>query len=156
MGFYGLLFPSEKPKVETPFWFDWEKFKKLTPFLWPNTTKLQVLVVACLALLAAGRVVNVLVPVQYKVVIDALSSPDISDKRPYYAWGAILVFATLRFLQGGVGVISTLQSFLWIPIGQFNTREISVQMFEHLHNLSLQFHLNRKTGEVLRGRHYPD
>ena len=150
MGYYGLLFPSEKKKEEQPFWFDWKKFKTLLPFLWPDTRKLQMLVIACLGLLFAGRVVNVLVPVQYKVVIDALSSPDVSDKRPYYAWGAILVFVSLRFLQGGVGVISTIQSFLWIPIGQFNTREISVKMFEHLHNLSLQFHLNRKTGEVLR------
>ena len=43
-----------------------------------------------------------------------------------------------------------MQNWLWIPIGQYTTREISVKMFSHLHSLSLKFHINRKTGEVLR------
>lgn len=43
-----------------------------------------------------------------------------------------------------------MQNWLWIPIGQYTTREISVKMFTHLHSLSLHFHINRKTGEVLR------
>lgn len=47
-------------------------------------------------------------------------------------------------------MLSTLQNFMWIPIGQYSTKAISVRMLEHLHNLSLTFHLNRKTGEVLR------
>ncbi|KAJ3066266.1 Homocysteine S-methyltransferase 1, partial [Quaeritorhiza haematococci] len=127
--------------------------KKLLPFLWPRTLYLQSLVVACFGLLVVGRVVNVLVPLQYKVVVDALTpggTNEAGDKTPYYAWGAILIFVSLRFLQGGVGLLSSLQYFLWIPVGQFTTREVSVKMLEHLHNLSLQFHLNRKTGEVLR------
>ena len=66
------------------------------------------------------------------------------DRRPYFAWGAILLFVTFRFFQGGVGIISSAQSFLWIPVQQYTTRKISVKMLEHLHNLSLEFHLKRK------------
>ncbi|KAI9352034.1 P-loop containing nucleoside triphosphate hydrolase protein [Obelidium mucronatum] len=100
-------------------------------------------------LLLCGRIVNVIVPLQYKVLVDTLSEmPD--DAGPYYAWGAVLTFCFLRYFQSGVGIISSLQSLAWIPVSQFNTREINVAMLRHLHSLSLQFHINRKTGEVLR------
>lgn len=49
-----------------------------------------------------------------------------------------------------MGVLNNLRSFLWIRIQQYTTREIELELFAHLHNLSLRWHLNRKTGEVLR------
>lgn len=49
-----------------------------------------------------------------------------------------------------MGLLNNLRSFLWIKISQFTTREIEVELFRHLHSLSLKWHLNRKTGEVLR------
>lgn len=51
---------------------------------------------------------------------------------------------------GSMGLLNNLRSFLWIPIQQYTTREIEVELFRHLHSLSLRWHLNRKTGEVLR------
>ncbi|KAI9001654.1 P-loop containing nucleoside triphosphate hydrolase protein [Gaertneriomyces semiglobifer] len=127
----------------------WRKVSKLMPFLWPKPWKLQVLVIACFLLLALGRLVNVLVPLQYKRVVDDLT-PNAERGTPYFAWGAILLYTFFRFLQGGVGLLSSFQYFLWIPVGQYTTREVSVRMLEHLHSLSLQFHITRKTGEVLR------
>lgn len=47
---------------------------------------------------------------------------------------------------GGVGLISTLRSYLWIPISQDAERRISVEFFDHLLYLDLTFHLKRKTG----------
>ncbi|KAJ3146768.1 Homocysteine S-methyltransferase 1 [Geranomyces variabilis] len=135
----------------------WIKLRRLMPFLWPKPLKLQALVIACFVFLALGRVVNVLVPLQYKRVVDALTpgreaenDGSFATSRPYFCWGAILLYTGLRFLQGGVGLLSSLQSLLWVPVGLYTTREVSVRMLEHLHSLSLQFHINRKTGEVLR------
>ncbi|PKC56820.1 P-loop containing nucleoside triphosphate hydrolase protein [Rhizophagus irregularis] len=120
------------------------KSKKLLPFLWPtHDVKLQIFILICILLLVAGRIVNILLPYQNKVLVEGL-------KRGEFVWKEILVFVGLRFLQGNVGLLNTLQNFLWIPVGQFTTREISVKMFEHLLNLSLRFHLSRKTGEILR------
>ncbi|VDK57778.1 unnamed protein product [Anisakis simplex] len=65
----------------------------------------------------------------------------------------IIVSTLLKFLQGSSvmgGCLYTLRSYLWIPIQQYTTFEIQVELFEHLHNLSLRWHLSRKTGEVLR------
>jgi len=60
----------------------------------------------------------------------------------------------MRFLQGGaggsMGFLANVRQFYWIRVEQYTTREISVETFHHLHNLALRFHLQRKTGEVLR------
>ncbi|KAJ3332124.1 Homocysteine S-methyltransferase 1 [Blyttiomyces sp. JEL0837] len=126
-----------------------KNLRNLLPFLWPHEIRLQFLVILSFTVLMFGRVVNVLVPLQYKMLIDTLTSIP-AHPAVYYAWGAVLTFCFLRYLQGGVGVISSIQSMLWIPVSQYNTREVSVKMLGHLHSLSLQFHINRKTGEVLR------
>ncbi|KAJ3120159.1 Homocysteine S-methyltransferase 1 [Nowakowskiella sp. JEL0407] len=132
------------------------RVRTLFPYLWPRTWYLRFLVFCCMGLLILGRIVNFLVPYQYKTVVDSLTPKGseivkdfLSDGRKF-AWGSILLFVFLRFLQGGVGLISTITSMLWIPVAQYTTREISVQMLRHLHSLSLQYHLTRKTGEVLR------
>ena len=51
----------------------WNKIKKLFPFLWPKGWYLQSLVLACYLLLALGRVVNVMVPLAYKRIVDDLT-----------------------------------------------------------------------------------
>ncbi|KAF9142554.1 Homocysteine S-methyltransferase 1 [Mortierella sp. GBA39] len=129
--------------------------KSLRPYIWPSKSrKLQIHILLCLALLVIGRVVNVLVPQQLAKVVNALRqvSDGATDENgnPRFIWMEIMVFIGLRALQGSIGAVDTLQGLLWIPVGQFNTRELAVKMFEHLLNLSLRFHLNRKTGEMLR------
>ncbi|CAG8623735.1 1773_t:CDS:2, partial [Ambispora gerdemannii] len=120
------------------------KMKKIVPFLWPSDNiRLQIYILICMLLLVAGRVVNVLLPYQNKILIERLTEYK-------FAWQEILFYVFLRFLQGDVGLLKIVQNILWIPIGQFTTREVSVKMFDHLLNLSLRFHLNRKTGEILR------
>ncbi|KAI8820128.1 uncharacterized protein EV422DRAFT_531754 [Fimicolochytrium jonesii] len=147
-------------------------FKRLAPFIWPkgNDTealRLKLLILACFALIVLGRIINLLVPLQFKRVIDALgdvsgvtshggrvgyatAGDDETVTRPPLPYVEILIYVFLKFLAGGGGVLSILQSYIWVPVGQFTTRELSIKMFEHLHNLSLRFHLNRKTGEILR------
>ena len=49
-----------------------------------------------------------------------------------------------------MGFLNNLRAYLWINVQQFTTREIEVELFRHLHSLSLKWHLGRKTGEVLR------
>lgn len=71
-----------------------------------------------------------------------------------FRWDWILVYVGFKFMQGGgtgsMGLLNNLRSFLWIRIQQYSTREIEVELFAHLHSLSLRWHLSRKTGEVLR------
>lgn len=81
------------------------------------------------------------------VSVDSLTEFD-------FRWDWILIYVGFKFMQGGgtgsMGLLNNLRSFLWIRIQQYTTREIEVELFRHLHSLSLRWHLNRKTGEVLR------
>ncbi|KAJ1800074.1 ATP-binding cassette-type vacuolar membrane transporter Hmt1 [Coemansia sp. RSA 2399] len=126
-----------------------KRLRILLPFLWPSNDRiLQIRIFACVLILAAGRLVNVLAPLQFKIVVDSLSPKDGSPAK--FQWLHVLLYALLRALQGSVGILSTIQSFVWIPVGQNTTKRISVDMFKHLHKLSLRFHVGRKTGEILR------
>jgi len=92
------------------------------------------------------RGINVLVPYQAGAITDLLSG---EDGPPQMPWGPICLYIFYRVLQGGNGLLGALRSTLWIPIGQYSYRELSVAAFEHVHDLSLDFHLGKKTGEVL-------
>ena len=48
------------------------------------------------------------------------------------------------------GFLSILRATLWTKIEQYTTRGLKLRVFSHLHDLSLSWHLNRKTGDVLR------
>lgn len=124
--------------------------RKLMPFLWPKKDfVLQSRVIFCFVLLIAGRVINLYVPIYNKKIVDGLS-----EKKPEFRWDWIAIYVGFKFLQGGgtgtMGLLNNLRSFLWIRIQQYTTRTIEVELFRHLHSLSLRWHLGRKTGEVLR------
>ncbi|XP_049532979.1 ATP-binding cassette sub-family B member 6 [Anopheles darlingi] len=128
----------------------WSKMRTLLPFLWPKKDViLQFRIIFCFVLLFAGRIINLYVPIYNKKIVDSLSvQPSL------FRWDWILLYVGFKFLQGGgtgsMGLLNNLRSFLWIRIQQYTTREIEVELFRHLHSLSLRWHLNRKTGEVLR------
>ncbi|XP_046747696.1 ATP-binding cassette sub-family B member 6 [Diprion similis] len=128
----------------------WHKIKTLAPFLWPKTSVLlQFRVLFCFMLLTFGRVVNLYVPIYNKKIVDSVAGePDT------FRWDLVLIYVGFKFLQGGgtggMGLLNNLRSFLWIRIQQYTTREVEVELFRHLHSLSLRWHLGRKTGEVLR------
>lgn len=120
------------------------KMKKLLPYIWPHHDfKLQSFVVLYFLLMCCGFAVNLLAPRQIGIIVDNLRTGT-------FTWIPILAYIGLKFLQGGSGLLQSLQNYLWIPIGQYTTREISLKTFSHLHSLSLDFHISRKTGEVLR------
>ncbi|KAI9847741.1 MAG: hypothetical protein M1837_001989 [Sclerophora amabilis] len=118
------------------------------PYLWPaKSRRLQVLVFICFILVLLQRGVNVLVPYQVGVVVDELSGEN--GGTPRVPWGGICLYILFRVLQGGTGLLGALRSNLWIPIGQYSYQALSTSAFEHVHNLSLDFHIGKKTGEVL-------
>uniref|UniRef100_A0A224XIP0 ATP-binding cassette sub-family B member 6 n=1 Tax=Panstrongylus lignarius TaxID=156445 RepID=A0A224XIP0_9HEMI len=132
----------------------WSQFSKkvriLAPFVWPRKSiQLQLRVIFCLALLVAGRFINVYVPIYSKLIVDSMTATPL-----VFRWDLVLTFAAFKFLQGGgtggMGCLNNLRQFLWIRVQQYTTKEIEVELFRHLHGLSLRWHLGRKTGEVLR------
>jgi len=146
---YALLGSGTSQPEPSAFANLFSKLRKLVPFMWPRKNwRLQVVILISVLLLVLGRVINLLVPLSYRAVINALA--DDGSKPMRFPVPELLIFVTYKFLQGSSGLVATLQSTFWIPAEQFTTRSVAIQMFEHLHRLSLRYHLNRKTGEVLR------
>jgi ABC-type transport system involved in Fe-S cluster assembly fused permease/ATPase subunit len=102
------------------------------------------MVLLCFLIIILQRGINVLVPYQVGVIIDDLSGENI--RMP---WVPILLYVFFRLMQGGNGLLGAIRSNLWIPVSQYSYRELSIASFEHVHGLSLDFHLGKKTGEVL-------
>lgn len=137
---------TSKDENRSGFYDFWNKLGKLMPYIWPkHDLYLQSLVLACFLLMCLGLAINVFTPLQIGRVVDKFN-----QEPETFAWAAVLAYVGFKFLQGGSGLIQAMQNWLWIPIGQFTTREVSVKLFAHLHSLSLHYHINRKTGEVLR------
>nr|XP_012152493.1 PREDICTED: ATP-binding cassette sub-family B member 6, mitochondrial isoform X2 [Megachile rotundata] len=145
-----LRYYQGRPVDNSSTWKNaWYRIKTLAPFLWPNSFMLQLRVIFCFGLLIAGRLINLYVPIYNKRIVDSVSETPVT-----FRWDLVLIYVAFKFLQGGgtggMGVLNNLRSFLWIRIQQYTTREIEVELFRHLHSLSLRWHLGRKTGEVLR------
>ena len=136
----------EKPNF-TPSRSWWEYIRGYSiffPYLWPaKDRRLQIIVVICFLIMAIQRVINFLVPYQTGKITDELNS------QKGIPWASICLFIVYRLLQGNNGILGAIRSTIWVPVSQYSFRELSVASFEHVHSLSLDFHLGKKTGEVL-------
>ncbi|GFF76443.1 heavy metal tolerance protein [Aspergillus udagawae] len=131
----------------TSWWEYLSGYSLFFPYLWPSKSRqLQLIVIICFILVVLQRVVNVLVPYQVGVITNILSKTDGDFRVP---WFEICLYILYRWLQGNQGLIGSLRSSLWIPVSQYSYMELSTAAFEHVHGLSLDFHLGKKTGEVL-------
>ncbi|EEB08348.2 ATP-binding cassette-type vacuolar membrane transporter Hmt1 [Schizosaccharomyces japonicus yFS275] len=120
-------------------------FRIFLPMLWPSKNfLLQVHFVACILLLLAGRWFNVLAPRQLGIITDKLS-----ENLGAIPWVEIILYVFYRFCQGNMGLLGSLRSYLWIPVSQYTYKSLSTRALAHVLNLSLDFHLNKKGGEVL-------
>lgn len=135
-------------------------------FVWPDDWVLQARGIACVVIIGAVRLLNLAVPILYKKVVDTLADitqgthPRPGDLPQHYTfmqafYPYVLLYIAAYFFQGGtgggsVGLLSNLRQYLWIPITQNAYRRISLDLFTHMLELDLNFHLHRKTGEVMR------
>ncbi|KAK6526407.1 hypothetical protein TWF694_005002 [Orbilia ellipsospora] len=156
---YGAT-PAQAPAAKSPgwarrdknpegSWWDYLKgYKMLFPYLWPSKDrKLQFTMFVCILIVIIQRWINVKVPDQLGKITKILGEDKAEERR--IPWFDIFLYLFLRFLQGSSGLLGVFRSILWIPISQYSYRAISQAAFEHVHSLSLDFHLGKKTGEVL-------
>jgi ABC-type transport system involved in Fe-S cluster assembly fused permease/ATPase subunit len=123
--------------------------KGLGPYLWPrDSIELRVRVVLALALLAAGKLVNITVPLFYKAAVDALSAPHTAAAAMIAVpVGVILAYGLARVMSQG---FNELRNAVFAKVGQRAVRRIALAAFRHIHSLSLRFHLERRTGGLAR------
>ena len=142
---------SRQDKVPSKSWWEYIRgYSLFFPYLWPaKSVRLQGTVVVCFVLVLSARVVNVLIPYQAGYITNILAGKVDNKSKSDIPWAEICLYIFYRLLQGNNGLLGALRAALWVPISQYSYQELSTASFEHVHGLSLDFHLGKKTGEVL-------
>ena len=128
--------------------------KRLLPFVWPKgRPDLRLRLVLAAAALIAAKIVTMAMPLAYKAAVDALTEFPQADAGAKAAQIAAVPLALI--VAYGVARISMtgfvqLRDVLFTHIGQHATRVLATETFRHVHDLSLRFHLERKTGGLSR------
>ena len=132
------------PVAAQPSTSDWTTLKRLFPYLWEYKWR----VVAALSFMVCAKLANVGVPLLLKELIDALTPQPTGAQIALVVPLALLVgYGLLRL---SVSAFTELRELVFAAATQGAARKIALQTFEHLHNLSLRFHLERQTGGMSR------
>ncbi len=123
---------------------DWATIKTLFPYVLKYPWRVG-FALSCLVL---AKVSNLGIPIVLKYLIDDLALSADDPKR------LLIVPIALIFGYGALRLASSLftelREFLFSKVTQHAVRKIAIEVFEHLHSLSLRFHLARQTGGVSR------
>ncbi|QWD79611.1 ABC transporter ATP-binding protein/permease [Polynucleobacter sp. MWH-Spelu-300-X4] len=122
---------------------DWKVIKNLLPYLWAFKFRVSV-ALTCLIL---AKVANLGVPILLKGLIDALSLPSATYALIVVPTALIFGYGLLRL---SASLFTELRELLFSRVTESAVRTVALQVFEHLHALSLRFHLSRQTGGMTR------
>ena len=124
-------------------------FKLLLPYLWPKKrSDLRTRVSFAVVALVLAKIASVSTPLVLGGAVNSLTKLSAGINL------FMLVPVALIIAYGAARIISftfvAVRDALFSKVSQHSIRQISLNMFKHLHNLSLQFHLNRQTGALAK------
>lgn len=129
-----------------------QTIRNLWPYMWPTERPdLRMRVVWATVYLIISKVVLILVPYFFKWATDALNGKlEISELLPVVLIGPLMLVAAYnlaRIVQAG---LNQLRDALFASVGQYAVRKLAYKTFVHMHQLSLRFHVERRTGGLSR------
>jgi ATP-binding cassette subfamily B protein len=123
---------------------DWGTVRRLMPYLWRYRWR----VAAALAFMVGAKLSNVGVPLLLKQLVDSLDlKPGAPQTLLVVPMGLLLAYGALRL---STSLFTELRELIFAKATEGTARSISLQVFRHLHDLSLRFHLERQTGGMTR------
>jgi len=129
---------------------------RLWPYIWPSDRRdLQGRVLLATVLLFGAKLATVAVPFTFKWAVDALSGQGSAPvaTQSWLAWAIAvpvamtLAYGCMRILMAG---LTQLRDGVFAKVAMHAVRRLAILTFEHMHELSLRFHLERKTGGLTR------
>ena len=124
---------------------DWSTLARLFPYLWQYKWR----VIAALTFMVGAKVANVGVPLLLKQLVDAMNPSQISGTQALLVVPAALLLG-YGLLRLSTSLFTELRELVFSKATEGAARSISLEVFRHLHNLSLRFHLERQTGGMTR------
>ena len=119
---------------------EWRTVRQVLPYLWEFKAR----VLIALALLVSAKLTNVAVPLVLKEVVDSLDPQTAVLAVPF---ALLAAYGLLRF---STTLFAELRDVVFVRVAQRAVRRVALEVFRHLHSLSLRFHLGRQTGGVSR------
>src|SRR6478752_5636602 len=119
---------------------DFSVVKRLLPYLWEFRGRVGL----ALLLLVSAKLANIAVPMVMKRIVDGLSGPASIAAVPA---ALLLAYALLRLSST---LFNEMRDVVFVKVAQRAMRRIALEVFHHLHELSLRFHLERQTGGLTR------
>src|SRR5438874_6468444 len=114
--------------------------RRLLPYLWEYRGR----VVLALVFLVTAKLANITVPIVMKGIVDSLSPEHAVLAVP------IALLAAYGALRLSTTLFNELRDIVFVKVAQRAMRRVALQVFHHLHELSLRFHLDRQTGGLTR------
>ncbi|MEM9636655.1 MAG: ABC transporter transmembrane domain-containing protein, partial [Pseudomonadota bacterium] len=125
----------------------WRTIRKVAPYLWPaDPAWVKRRVVGAMALLLFSKLISVATPFFYKGAVDALAEEGV----PMLALGAVgltVAYGMARLMTVG---FQQLRDVVFARVGQRALRMLALETFDHIHKLSMRYHITRKTGGLSR------
>ena len=141
---HATALPPAQPPARGEARSDWATLRKLFPYLWRYRWRVAV----ALGFMVAAKLANVGVPVLLKELVDGLSiQPGDAARLLVVPVGLLLAYGGLRL---STTLFTELRELVFAKATEGAARSISLQVFRHLHALSLRFHLERQTGGMTR------
>lgn len=123
---------------------DWDTLKRLFPYLWDYKWR----VMAALGFMVAAKMANVGVPLLLKDLVDTMSfKPGAASAMLVVPVALLVAYGLLRL---STSLFTELRELVFAKATEGAARRISLEVFRHLHALSLRFHLERQTGGMTR------
>ena len=134
---------SEQVSNQTHSGSDWKVIANLLPYLWEFKGR----VILAMSCLIAAKVANLAVPILLKELIDAMSLPQGASTLLVVPVALIIAYGLLRL---SASLFTELRELLFSRVTESAVRTVALKVFQHLHALSLRFHLSRQTGGMTR------
>jgi len=121
--------------------------RRVGPYLWPqDNSAVKTRLIVSILLLVLAKLVSAGTPFLYGYTVDSLVLPDAS-LFVIGAIGLIIAYGLARVLSNG---FQQLRDVVFAPVAQRALRSLALETFQHIHNLSMRYHITRRTGGLSR------
>ena len=125
---------------------DWATVRRFLPYLWPaGRPDLRARIVGSALFVVLAKVVVLALPYIYGKAIDAMAG-----KAANAVWVALALLTAYAAGRFATVVFDNVRNIIFERVGQDAVRQLTEDVFRRLHELSLRFHLSRRTGEVTK------
>ncbi|QJB69087.1 ABCB family ABC transporter ATP-binding protein/permease [Parasphingorhabdus halotolerans] len=121
--------------------------KRFLPYLWPEGApglRIRIVIAGLLVLCAKAAILSM--PFAYKAVVDGMAGDSLNTELTVLL-ALVAAYGLARF---GQVMFDNMRNIVFEKVGQEAARQLAINVFNHLHRLSLRFHLGRRTGEITK------